>query len=514
MISLIKHMSRTNIALLASAVGLWALAVFGACGLMFTSGFMISLAACMPATVLALHVPSLFVRIFGLGKPIVQYVERLTAHDWVLRATSVLRVKTFDSLSENNVAPIIAAGSLGDALNSFSVEIEGVQNIFLRTIIPLCGLTILYLAVVVAFCAVDISAGFYATLILAIVAFGIPALSYVASSKICTLKEAYGESLTSVCLERMMNLFDWQLSGRKNDFASEVELLFNAQNNLRKKVSRNLRLLAILRECLCAASICLVLVWAQEYFQDANWIAAFVLCAFPLLEAFAIADESVLALASIKGKKSCTLKTDNFMLCDGYACELSYEDFRQMLRQGKPIVNIGEKVAIIGPSGAGKTTLLSIFKDDAKDIDTIASINQDSYVFGMPLRDNLKIANTRASDKELEEALKSVKLPFSLDKSISEDGIGVSGGERQRIALARVLLYDADLVLLDEPTQGLDENTARTVMEEIILGLSDKTVICATHDIFLLDLFDRVFEVNSGKIREVVYNRQAEQMGC
>ena len=83
---------------LAAAIALSVIAYVFAAALMFTSGYMISLAATIPFTVLALHVPSLFVRIFGIGKPLVQYVERLSSHDWVLRMTSSLRRRLYDAI--------------------------------------------------------------------------------------------------------------------------------------------------------------------------------------------------------------------------------------------------------------------------------------------------------------------------------------------------------------------------------------------------------------------------------
>ena len=106
-----------------------------AVGLMFTSGYLIAGSAEMPYSVLLLSTPLLFVRLFGVGKPVLQYFERLTSHDWVLRITSILRKKLYLSFDENGIF-FSSTYRLGDALGLVAEDIGHIQNLYLRTVLP------------------------------------------------------------------------------------------------------------------------------------------------------------------------------------------------------------------------------------------------------------------------------------------------------------------------------------------------------------------------------------------
>ena len=111
-------------------------ATFGfASGLMVTSGFLISAAAALPGSILMIHLPTLFVRIFGIGKPILQYLERLTSHDWVLRMTSGLRSKLYGAL-ERDAVFFRRSHRTGDILGLLAEDIGHLQNLYLRAVFP------------------------------------------------------------------------------------------------------------------------------------------------------------------------------------------------------------------------------------------------------------------------------------------------------------------------------------------------------------------------------------------
>ena len=111
-------------------------ATFGfASGLMVTSGFLISAAAALPGSILMIHLPTLFVRIFGIGKPILQYLERLTSHDWVLRMTSGLRRKLYGAL-ERDAVFFRRSHRTGDILGLLAEDIGHLQNLYLRAVFP------------------------------------------------------------------------------------------------------------------------------------------------------------------------------------------------------------------------------------------------------------------------------------------------------------------------------------------------------------------------------------------
>ncbi len=125
----------------------------------------------------------------------------------------------------------------------------------------------------------------------------------------------------------------------------------------------------------------------------------------------------------------------------------------------------------------------------------------------MTLRDNLLLAREDARDEELWDALDAVglrplaeRLPHGLDTMVDEAGLRFSGGERHRVALARVLLRDAPVVVLDEPTVGLDPLTERALLDTLLEALAGRTVVMITHHLAGVSAMDRVVFVEDGRI--------------
>ena len=166
-------------------------------------------------------------------------------------------------------------------------------------------------------------------------------------------------------------------------------------------------------------------------------------------------------------------------------------------------VKNGEKVAITGKSGSGKSRILNAImnrenpdmgeiKINPPDV-KIAVLSQFPVVFHRTVRENLKMANPKADEKAMEDVLKSVSLEGYLDM----DTTGMSGGEVSRLALARVLLSDASVVLLDEPLAGVDTDTKRKILRNIKKYIANKTVIVISHDQEIVEtLCERTVKIN------------------
>ncbi len=190
---------------------------------------------------------------------------------------------------------------------------------------------------------------------------------------------------------------------------------------------------------------------------------------------------------------------------------------------------VGERIALIGPSGSGKTTLLAVLRGllepESMTLDMDGSRLQDLRPFragvvlvpqeaelfentlrfnitgGLPCRtDDIMAA---VHDSELQGVLAS--LPLGLETNIRERGINLSGGERQRLALARALLLgkDARLVLLDEATSSVDQETEARIYERIFHRFQDRTIFASIHGLHLLPLFDRVLQITNGRLDEL-----------
>lgn len=204
-------------------------------------------------------------------------------------------------------------------------------------------------------------------------------------------------------------------------------------------------------------------------------------------------------------------------------------DERESLRNATFEISKGEKIAIVGHTGGGKSTLLDVILKaivdyrgevmmnsvdyrqlNGKDIAEIFSIvPQDVQLFRGTIRGNLVPEFATVSDQELYHVLDSCQigtlvrgLPNGLDEYVSEGATNISGGERQRIGIARALLQNHPFLILDEATASLDPKTERAVIKNIIAQYPDMTLLYVTHKYALLDQFEKILVMNDGYIIE------------
>ena len=207
------------------------------------------------------------------------------------------------------------------------------------------------------------------------------------------------------------------------------------------------------------------------------------------------------------------------------------------LGKGSPILKglnlelkAGERIAIIGKSGAGKSSLLNLLLrlDDPDEgaiyyagVDIrqapvtqvrqrIALLEQDAPVFLGTIRSNLLIANPQASDEQLWQVLESARLAEfvrslseGLDTWTGETGRTLSAGQARRLCLARALLSPAQVLALDEPTQGLDRETELSFFKDLMQATEGRTVVIVTHAQLSENIVDRVYELRSGSLKEL-----------
>jgi len=182
----------------------------------------------------------------------------------------------------------------------------------------------------------------------------------------------------------------------------------------------------------------------------------------------------------------------------------------------------GEKIAIKGPSGSGKSTLVQLLQGfypapansiliGGVDINhytgealrqQLSLVSQQSYLFSASIRDNLLLAKPTASEEQLWQACDIAcatqfikQLPKGLDTWLGETGRGLSGGQARRIHIAQALLKDAPILILDEPTEGLDTITEQQVMRSIWHLMKGKSVILITHNTLLLNSVDKIYSL-------------------
>ena len=563
-----------HILALTLLLGLLAFVFAGA--LMFTSGYMISLAATLPLTVLALHLPSLFVRIFGLGKPILQYVERLASHDWVLRMTSELRRKLYETIERRSSA-LRSQRRLGEALGLLSEDIGHIQDLYLRTILPIASAWLLYLVAIIALGFFTVPIACAMALMLGVALFVMPLVSVCVNGARLMRAKAITSKLYDDLSDNVLGVSDWVFSGRSDDYLGRYKDLQKEARRIDAAIKRHNRVRDVLLQVLFGLCAVVLLLWASATFASqesasglalslaslgnenapayaANWIAAFVLCFFPLIEAFSPVPTAALgivthsnAVANLNeySRESMQERTVPFASAapsaehgsangDSRPCDIRFENVtfsypgtnRPVLRNLSLAIPHGGVVAVLGRSGAGKSTFTSLLRGEGApdsgrifvgDTDTacqefsamrlVGVIQQNPHIFNQSLRENLLIGKGNATDDELWDALERVglrpraeQLPNGLDTVIDESGKSFSGGERHRIALARILLSKPAIVILDEPFAGLDPATEQALLETMLSALEGSTVLLITHHLQGVSHADRVLFFENGSI--------------
>ncbi|MFS7002202.1 thiol reductant ABC exporter subunit CydC [Carnobacterium maltaromaticum] len=532
------------------------------CGsaLMFTSGFLISKSASMGISIrngsneniMLVYVPIVLTRAFGIGRPSFRYVERLTSHNWVLKMTSDLRVKLYRSLEKDAIF-FKGKYKTGDILAVLAEDIEHIQNLYLRTIFPTLISWGIYVVVVIALGFFSIPFAIMMLIMLAVVTILLPLVSLLVNGARMYSQKTARTGLYNKLTDAVLGVGDWLFSGRKSDFIASYE---GNEFDVRKddaKIKQFDRTRDFIVQLIFALIALVVLTWTSMIFQGehggaANWIGAFVLAIFPLIDAFApvpsavseltiyedsvkrmnalpVVEETEVSPATLAAIKE--LETESFkeLLIDDVC--FSYEqDQKQILENVTLRIPKGKKIAILGKSGAGKSTLGKLIRGDLKPQqgrvllnnvstyqlqDTVANwigvINQNPYLFNTTVLNNVRLGNITATDEEVIAALYQVglgemlaALPDGFHTIVEEAGGRFSGGERQRLALARILLQDAPIVLLDEPTVGLDPITEQVLLDVLFNVLSDKTIIWITHHLQGVDQMDQVVFIESGKI--------------
>lgn len=192
-------------------------------------------------------------------------------------------------------------------------------------------------------------------------------------------------------------------------------------------------------------------------------------------------------------------------------------------------VKSGERIALVGASGGGKSTLVSLLLRlydpqvgqiliDGSDLRSykleslrrqIAIVLQDSVLFATSIRENIAYGSLGATDAQIEAAARLANahdfimaLPDGYDTVLAERGSTLSGGQRQRIAIARAAIRDAAIVILDEPTVGLDNQSERAVSDALDRLTQNRTTFLITHDLHAVRHFDRIFYLEKGRVCE------------
>lgn len=530
---------------------------FCAAALMFNSGYLISRAAALPENILIIYVPIVLTRAFGIGRPVFRYAERLTSHNWVLRLTSQLRLKLYQTLEKEAVF-FKNRHQTGDILGLLSNDIDHLENLYLRTVFPTVTAWLIYIFIIIGLGWFSWWFGLVMLLLFGIIIFVFPLWSLLANAAKQEQQKVLQNQLYTELTDNVLGVSDWIFSQRTADYLAAHQSNEQHLSNVRQQISKFDRRRDFLVQVVFGLLTVVLLVWASFRFPGshggaANWIAAFVLAIFPLVDAFAplsqAAEETNIYQDSLQrlnqlpenetqlAANATTVKKLAKTALPPLAGPLTLKA-QQLIYQypgsSQPAlsnlnltIKPGERLAILGRSGSGKTTLAHLLRGDLRptagavllnNVPTwklnqqisryIGVLHQAPYLFHTSLANNLRLANEQATDQQLWDVLARVglkdlvaKLPAGLATEVDEAGLRFSGGERHRLALARILLQDVPIVILDEPTVSLDPLTEQSLIETIDAQLAGKTLIWITHHLQGLSLMDQVIFIEDGKLQ-------------
>lgn len=526
--------------------------------LMFTSGFLISKSALQPYNILLVYVPIVGVRTFGIGRAVIHYVERLVGHDTVLRILAKMRVRLYRVL-EPQALFIRSRFRTGDILGALADDIEQLQNVYIRTVFPSVVALILYAAAVIAMGVFDVA---FALLLAAYIFVLVAVLPYLSLRLTrATNEEVKRErnGLYQKLTDAVMGIGDWVISGRTEEFLKSY-----AQDEAAvARKDRKLRAWARWRSFIGHFVVGLVVVsmvyWAGGEAAagriDATLIAAFVLIVFPLSDAFLPVSEAVERtpqyrvslnrLARISGEGAGTGALDpaaggsvSAAAGEGVsrtaAADVRLRDvrFAYAAEDADSVDGVsldipqGKRIMVIGRSGAGKSTLLKLIQGALAPSggtvqingipaaaygdrmpEVISVLNQSPHLFDTTVANNIRLGRPEATDEEIGRAAQAAQLgplvaalPQGMNTPMRETGRRFSGGERQRVALARILLQDTPVLILDEPTVGLDPRTERELLATIFRTTQGKSLIWVTHHLVGAERMDEIVFMEHGRI--------------
>ncbi|MCF7616077.1 thiol reductant ABC exporter subunit CydC [Bacillus sonorensis] len=539
---------KKNRKLLIIVVLLGGLTVCSAAFLMYTSGYLISKAATRPENVLMIYVPIVAVRTFGILRAVARYVERLTGHHMILNILSDMRVRLY-RLLEPQALKLRSRFRTGDMLGILADDIEHLQDMYLKTVFPGISALLLYIIFIAALGCFSWPFAGLVAIYAAVLVFLVPLVSLlVTRAKNIELKRGRSR-LYRQLTDAVMGVSDWIFSGRQNDFIRTYEEAEDTWLQIERKRQRFIRWRDFAVQCLTAGLVLMMLIWAGGQSAEGalphTFIAAFVLVVFPLTEAFFPLSDAAAAIPQYEDslqrmeglrpeqEKDHPVPSEKAEAVGLQDVTLRFEDVSFSYEYGQPVlqgvsftVRQGEKIALLGPSGAGKSTILTMIEGalapDAghvmfngvaaaalqDDISRVVGVlNQKPHLFDTTILNNIRLGNPEASDEDVYWAARQVKLhdlieslPDGYHTSVQETGSRFSGGERQRIALARILLQGAPVIVLDEPTVGLDPITERELLVTMFEALEGKTVLWITHHLAGAEAADRILFLENGRI--------------
>ncbi len=530
---------------LALAGLLGGLASLCAVALLGTAAWLIAQASEYPP-VLTLTVAAVLVRTFALGRAFLRYAERLVGHDAAFRGLTELRVRVYERLER--LAPVgLGRFTKGDLLNRLVLDVDAALDLPLRIVLPWAQATFVSV-VTVAFLAwllpgVGLLLGVVVVLALIVAPLIIGRTTRRAERLLAPRKA----ELASVVVTALHGCADLSANGRIIDTTTRAHAIDDSVTELSRRESFALGIGGGTATVLQGLAVCATLVIAIPAVVSGRiepvWLAVVALLPLALIDVLATLPGSALAFQRLKGSADRiagvmdspdpVVDPVNPARLGTQPSDISLSDLSASWSTVQVLSGIsfdlvaGRRLAVVGPSGSGKSTLAACLMGflsyqgsarlgdiEIRDVggddlrEHISVLSQQAHIFDTTIAENIRLG------REIEEqaiwlALEQAQLadwvrglPKKLQTQVGTFGMSISGGEAQRLALARFLVQPRPIVVLDEPTEHLDSETAQDLERTMFDALAGFTTIVITHRLSSLHLADNVIVLRNGRVHE------------
>ena len=522
-------------------------------GLLTLSGWFLAATAIAGfGTLFNFFYPSASVRGLAISRTVARYFEKVVTHDATFRVLAKLRVQVFSKIIPLSPA-VLNRYRNSDLLNRLVADVDTLDSLYLSLVAPFISAIVVILMMTIGLSFINVPLALFIGGTLLVLLLVIPTIFYRLGTKFgakLTQSRATYRTQFVEFIQAQAELLLFNSEAKVKEKLQQTEQQWQTYQQREANLSGFSTALLLLANGLVLS----ITLWAASQADLGNdeYRAAFIglftfaaLAAFEILlpigaaflhigQVIASADRvsdiiEQQPLVKFSGTEKVESNTEQPLL------SVQNLDFHYPQRSNPALIELnltiqtGQKIAILGKTGSGKSTLLQLLVRNydadqgrivlaGKEIQRYSEqslrqqfcfLTQRVHVFSDSLRNNLQIAtHTLISDEKMMEILQQVGLEKllqqeqGLDLWLGDGGRPLSGGEQRRLGLARILLNDAPILLLDEPTEGLDRETERKMLQAILAHSANKTLIMVTHRLTAIEQFDQLVIIDNAKLIE------------